>query len=117
MERIRVDLENGTAERLPEGVAVQAVHRRAGRHGAGVPGDVRPRCGTGRCSRAGTTMEDGTEADILDRYSWSYDGRRPGAGTVWLPLKKCHCQDAVLAGARWSPASAEAETPVTIPIK
>ena len=112
MERIRVDLVNGTADRLPEGVALKEVHRR----GDGTVLEFRV---TGapfahrQVFESRYFLEDGTEADILE-YSWTYDDEA-GTGTVWLPLKKCH-EDAVLLAPLYS-RSAEAETPVTIPIK
>ena len=112
MERIRVDLVNGTADRLPEGVALKEVHRR----GDGTVLEFRV---TGapfahrQVFESRYYLEDGTEADILE-YSWTYDDEA-GTGTVWLPLKKCH-EDAVLLAPLYS-RSAEAETPVTIPIK
>ena len=112
MERIRVDLVNGTADRLPEGVALKEVHRR----GDGTVLEFRV---TGapfahrQVFESRYFLEDGTEADILE-YSWTYDDEA-GTGTVWLPLKGCH-EDAVLLAPLYS-RSAAAEPEVVIPIR
>ena len=113
MERIRVDLANGTADRLPEGVELAAVHRRA--NGTVVEfklADPDSPVAHRQIFEGVYYMEDGTEVDILE-YSWSYED--DGSTTVWMPLKDCN-QDAVLLAPLFSRATA-AETPVTIPIK
>ena len=113
MERIRVDLKSGTADRLPEGVELAAVHRRA--NGTVVEfklADPDSPVAHRQIFEGVYYMEDGTEVDILE-YSWSYE--EDGSTTVWMPLKDCD-QDAVLLAPLFSRATA-AETPVTIPIK
>ena len=113
MERIRVDLANGTADRLPEGVELAAVHRRA--NGTVVEfklADPDSPVAHRQIFEGVYYLEDGTEVDILE-YSWSYE--EDGSTTVWMPLKDCD-QDAVLLAPLFSRATA-AETPVTIPIK
>ena len=112
MERIRVDLANGTVDgRLPEGVTLQKMRHRD--NDWVLTFDVATPANThNQVFESRYFDEDGTEHS-MDNYGWSVLDEEHAE--VYLPLKDCH-QDTVWICPRWS-HTIQAEVPVTIPIK
>lgn len=112
MERIRVDLANGTVDgRLPEGVTLQKMRHRD--NDWVLTFDVTTPANThNQVFESRYFDEDGTEHS-MDNYGWSVLDEEHAE--VYLPLKDCH-QDTVWICPRWSHTT-QAEVPVTIPIK